>query len=215
MSSRTRSHVLAALATRIDRAADVTGDERLAQAAADLAACQPDALAAFQRMQDARASSLGAASYDGPMVTGGGSSSSTERLALTADRTASDRLRCDVLLQRLTLLSRFPKPNAGRIANDARLLWQLVAAWTPKAATAKDQREVQRRNDATPECAHTRATVGTFEPVHRTSDFGCLLPSAMPVCLWVYKFTKAHGRLPTQPEMDRHHQGRRVYVSAD
>lgn len=214
MSSRTRHRTLDALATRTMRAAEATGDERLHTAADDLAACLPDALAAFQRMQDARASSLGAASYDGPMVTGGTTSDPTRRLALTADPTAKDRATCDVLLHRLTMLTRYPKPNAARIATDARALWQLIAAWTPKAASAKDQAEVARRNDATPECAHTRATVGAFEPVHRTTDFDGLLAQPMPVCLWVYKFTRSHGRLPTQPEMDRHHQGRRVYVSA-
>ena len=52
-----------------------------------LDACAPHALTAFQRMQDARASALGAASYDGPKVTGTGSDklTQTERLATTPD----------------------------------------------------------------------------------------------------------------------------------
>ena len=88
MTTTTRTRTLTAVLATL-RTPD---DPRLAPACEDIDRALIGFRAACHRMQDARASALGAASYDGPNVTSsGGSSSSTERLALTHDPTAADR----------------------------------------------------------------------------------------------------------------------------
>lgn len=64
------------------------------------------------------------------------------------------------------------------------------------------------------ECAHTRATVDAFEPVHCVSDCGGILPEPRPVCRWVYDFARSRGRLPSTSEMDLHQRGKMVRLPA-
>lgn len=181
----------------------------------DLHTCAPRFREAVAAIMFARKDGLAAAAYDGPSVTVGGKGASTvERLAGTVDRTAATRdlAVLDDALRKLDAQTQFPLSREGWICTHARTLWRVTSAWTPHAPSDKQRTELTRTNE--PECVHTRATVAKYEPVHRTSDCGGVLPEPLPLCRFVYDFTRREGRLPTPAEMDRHHQGRTIRLPA-
>lgn len=173
---------------------------RLATAADDLAHCLPLWETATRRLWDARAALPGAASLDG--CHGGGSGdTATERHALTGDRTQADRDALDRALRQIEVA--LATGTHKRIDPAARTLRAIVNAWTPKAANPRQKAAVERANTGTPECHHTRETLGLFVAAHRTSDLRGLLPEPMPVGRWVYRFASDHRRMPTPLEMRR------------
>lgn len=166
----------------------------------DLTAIEHTIAAAQARLWDARSPLPGAASYDGPTVSGGSSTSPTERHAINGDPTQRDRDAFDKALRHLT--------------TQAAVLRRLVDTWTPHAASSKDRAQVERANDPTPECAVTRELIDAHEPAHRTSDCGGILPAPLPLGRWVYDFVRSTGRRPTVTELTRHHRGQTVRVGA-
>lgn len=168
-------------------------DDYLGLARTDLEVCADNLGAAVARMMAARPGVPGAASYDGPSVSGGGSSlTPTERAAdqrMRGDRTQADIDQMDRALREI-----------GRYA---LVLRRIVESWTPHAPTDRDKRDVERANDPTPECALCRMHANVHEPVHRSGR-----------CRWCYDFAKRIGRVPAKEELQRHHDGLQVRVKA-
>lgn len=151
---------------------------------------------AEKRMMDARPGLPGAQAFDSPSVSGGTSSSPTERTALatvehgnraTADIRAMDRALRD-------------------FGTASEVLRRLVDAYTPHAATAKDQASVDKANDpeaVVPGCVHHHDFNREWVPAHRTSTVGGNLPHPMALCRWCYDRVRTDGRLPTADRMER------------
>lgn len=208
MSSRDRLRVCQLIHRRIVALAD-TYD--LTLAAADMDHIAPRFLTACQRMQDARPGLPGAASYDGPAVSGSGTDRLThpERLACQPDRTQADRERLDELLHSL---ERITRPNDGVIVDQSKhaaaitagvlSLRKLIDAWTPRTPNARDLRIVQVANSAPVDCEH-HATAGIFEPVHRTGNAGGNLDLPTRLCLACYNYVRRNGKLPSGEWMER------------
>lgn len=53
-----------------------------------------------------------------------------------------------------------------------------------------------------------------WEPEHRTTDLGGLLPRPFRLGRWAYDFARRTGRLPSEEETRAHLEGRRVRVEA-
>jgi len=211
-----RSSLFDQIRTRLTAA--LPDHPKLEQAVTDLNTIAPRFREAVQRMQDARPSALGAASYDGPTVTGGGAtSSSTERLAVQEDRTADDRRRLDRALRELDIQSRCPTSRERWICEHAQTVWRIINAWTPHAPTDK-QRETVEQSNAAPEplcqCCTPHRAKGCAERVHRTGDAAGNLPAPLGLCHWCYRFALRTGRLPTKGEVQRNDNGQRVMVRA-
>lgn len=193
-----------------------SGAPGIDQALDDLAAIAPVFRRTVAAMMAARPSACGAASYDGPMVTGGGSSSSTERLALSPSPVAHDIATLDSALLELDLLSHHPgnAGAAGVICRNARTLWRIVSVWTPKAPTDKQRREVEQVNDPTPECHPCRDHADRHEPARTTTDIAGTYDQAVPLCRWHADFAVKAGRPASRDETQRHHVGLRIRIAA-
>lgn len=181
---------------------------QLEPALADLNAAAPHFRNAVARLMDARPSALGAASYDGPGVAGGGTSSSTERLALNPDRTSVDLTNLDAALAGLVLLARTPDGNTRAICARARTVWTITSVWTPKAATDRDRRDLTRANlDRDPGCEH-HARQGAYELAAHTGTVSGNLDLPMALCSFCYWQVRRKGQLPNGDAMERHRQGK-------
>lgn len=205
MTSRNRYDFLETIRVRVTAAS--TTYPILTTAAADLDRCAPDALAAFQRMQDARAGLPGAQAYDAPSVSGGSATlTQPERMAEQTDRTEPDRRLLDITLNQLDQLTNGhgvitdPGEWCRNITNRALTIRRLIEAWTPHRPTARDLRLVEEANTSAPECVLTRYALNLHAPVHCTSNLRGLVPDPVPVSRWVWRFARDYRRLPTPME---------------
>lgn len=197
---RTRTHAL------------LEDHPKLKAAAVDLDYCASDnrLALALARLWDARAALPGAANYD----SSGGhsdSGSSTERHAVTGDRTQRDRDTFDASLRTLDgalgALERSHLRQARNLAAACRAAYTIrrtVDAWTARQATAKDQKHSEHTAGMADECTLTRQHLGLHVRAHRTTDLHGMLPTQQPVGRWAYDFASRRGRLPSQLEWDRH-----------
>lgn len=96
-----------------------------------------------------------------------------------------------------------------RVLGECRALESMRTTWLRQHQPAKP---TQAQPDANAGCSFM-ARVGTWEPVHRTSDCGGVLPAPTPVGRWCYDFIRATGRVPTQGECERHARGLHVKVA--
>lgn len=237
MSSRTRAELLETIRRRLHD----LDDPKLTVAVEDLDHAAPNALAAFRRMQDARAGLPGAQAYDSPSVSGGSSSSSTERAAVgptcvrcdvpgecrcasapPMDATSLDRRTLDRVLRQLDGLTRPALVlDSGKwhaqITGHCLTIRNLVASWTPRPPTDKQRQAVEAANTpAVPLCDHCtpHRAKGCTEPVHRTGDAAGNLDEPLGLCHWCYRFVLRVGRLPDKREIERNDNGQRVMVKA-
>jgi|DEB3_MinimDraft_2_1074329.scaffolds.fasta_scaffold11387_2 hypothetical protein len=169
----------------------------------------PRFLIVCQRTQDARAPLPGAASYDGPTVSGGKAAlTQPERLADQLDRTQADRTRLDDTLRGLKRLTRpdgiivNADHHRDAITTGCYTLRRIVDAWYPHEPNAKDQREASEATDQDNWCAHHR-TAGYMEPTHRITNMGGTLDVKMPLCNPCVDQVRRNGKLPSAEWMQR------------
>lgn len=208
-------------------------NDHLAAALEDLDLVAGSFDAAVQRIHDARRGTPGAQSYNGNGSGSHGNTSTVESALGITDREAGvgDQLpgpkyptqdpavtelhRLDRALREIEVQSGQAHRNAVWIARHARTVYRIVTANSPKAPTARQRAQVEGDNRrGSDECAITRELAGRYEPVHRVSDCGGILPEPVPLGRWVYDFVRRLGRKPTKGEMERHHQGRTIRVPA-
>ena len=217
MSSRIRAELLETIRRRLH-------DPKLTVAVEDLDHAAPNALAAFRRMQDARAGLPGAQAYDSPSVSGGAySGAHPERMAEQTDTTAHDRHQIDASLRTLDTFTR-PGGVIGDWSEWRRIIGvhayqvrRIVDVWTPHAPTDKQRQAVEAANTpAVPLCDHCtpHRAKGCTEPVHRTGDAAGNLDEPLGLCHWCYRFVLRVGRLPDKREIERNDNGQRVMVKA-
>lgn len=177
--------------------------EHFARAVTDATYIADRLAAAEQRMMDARPGLPGAQAFDSPSVSGGTSSSPTERHALNdgGDRTRADIAAMDQAVR--------------EIGKHTAILRRLVDAWTPHTATAKQKAATELANEVVPECRHCREGADVFEPFRTTTDVGGILPGPVPLCRWHADFTARTKRPATARETDMHHQGRTIRLPAE
>jgi HAMP domain-containing protein len=175
------------------------GDPAWHRCQQDLDAIAPTMREVIARMMDARPSALGAASYDGPVVTGGAASSSTERLALTPTPMLTDLgqlVRAIAALDQAARMVDHPAAVA-HASKHAAILWRLCQVWKPHAPTDRDRRAVEQENTVVdPGCEH-HARLHIYEPVYRTGNPGGNMPHPMALCEACYFQVLRKGKLPT------------------
>jgi hypothetical protein len=197
MTTSIRYQVLSEAATTITAHLD----PELSVAVQDLAALLPRFTEACRRLQDSRPTALGAASYDGPSVTSTGTSDPTGRLALTPDHHARDRKQLDRLVVDLSRLAKHAPQHVKRVSSDAYQLRRLVEAWTPRAPSDRDRRQVEHANDKGL-CEHHR-TVGLVEYTEHTGTVSGNLNLPMALCGPCYWQVRRTGKLPSGEWMER------------
>lgn len=159
---------------------------------------------AEQRMMDARPGLPGAQAFDSPSVSGGTSSSPTERTAL-ATVEHGNKATADI---------RAMDDAIRGMAHHAANLRRLVDAYTPHAATGKDKARVERANDPT-DCEHHTAA-GIYEPASTTGKAGGNLAHPMRLCEFCYREVYRKGVLPRgEVLVTRHHKGKDPMVKVE
>jgi len=105
----------------------------------------------------------------------------------------------------------------NRMHNFAVELESILVAYTPRPATAADRAKVERDNDpGCHSCSRLEVSPGQprWEPVHVTGTVAGNLDEPQALCRWCYDHVRSTGRLPHVPELQDHHDGKKVRRSA-
>lgn len=149
---------------------------------------------------------LRARNYEGTVVRYGTDVTVTQVVA--TDQAVLDEQHLDLLLQRL--------------AHNINMAIAIVERYpVPHRATAVDRNGLGlvRSDPGCENCARTESPAGgpRWEPPRTTTPTTVedRLPAPTLLCDWCYQRVRAWGRLPTPPELERHHRGDRVPWPSD
>lgn len=176
--------------------------EKLTRAAADITKALDGYTKARTNLVDAQHGQPGSG-LGGGGGRGGGSPVET---ALGIAGPGEGNIRPDQARRQLAELDRIVR----QLAKDAALLEVIVASQTPRAPTDKQRRQVDRANNAEPECRHCRDHANRYEPYRTVTDVDGILPAEVPLCRWHTDFIRRTGRPATKTETERHAQGRTI-----
>lgn len=184
----TRTAILTQAAEDIDEALKPTQDG---------SRTKPLFTLAYRRMSDTRPGTVPGTAYDDPRVSQSMDGSPPPRGALAIDMTQPDRTELEKRIKRL--------------GHDAKWIRDYTTRWGPKRPTNRDRALAAALAENEPGCSRC-AKVGRFDTIHCQTDGGGILEETIGLCRWEYDFLRKNGRLASDKELRRHHEGAVVRV---